>query len=516
MEILLVLQVILGFLALYLFSGLFRSFYKRHQGPPEVSGWRPIIGHLHLIGGNRLPHRTLGALADTYGPLFTLWIGLQRAVVVSSWKHAKECLTTNDKVLANRPPLTAGKYLGYNFSVLGFAKYGPYWREVRKIATLELLSTHRLELLKHVRVNEIDLSIKDLYRKWAKKGTNAPLKVEMKQWFWDLTFNNIVMTIAGKRYFGTNGVGDDKVEEKCREVMDQFFYLTGIFVLSEAVPFLEMLDVGGHIRAMKKTAKELDALVSVWVEEHRQRRISGVYNGDQDFIDVMLSIQEKSPIPGCDPDTAIKATSLTFVLAGTDTTSLTLTWAIALLLNNRSALKKAQEELDVVVGKERNVEESDIKNLPYLQAIAKEAMRLYPAAPLSGPHLAMGDCKIAGYHVPEGTRVILNLWKLQRDPEVWSNPLAFQPERFLTNNAHLDVRGQHFELIPFGSGRRMCPAISFALQVMHLTIARLLHGFDLQTVGDEPVDLTEGMGVTIPKETPLEVLITPRLPASLY
>lgn len=204
------------------------------------------------------------------------------------------------------------------------------------------------------------------------------------------------------------------------------------------------------------------------------------------------------------------------ILGGSDTTAGTLTWAISLLLNNPNVLKKAREELDLHVGSQRQVKDSDIKNLVYLQAIIKETLRLYPAGPLLGPREALEDCTVAGYNVPAGTRLIVNIWKLQRDPSVWPNPSAFQPERFLSSHAHVDVRGQQFELMPFGSGRRSCPGVSFALQLLHLTFARLLHAFDLATPLGEPVDMSESPGLTIPKATPLEVLLSPRLSAKLY
>lgn len=179
-------------------------------------------------------------------------------------------------------------------------------------------------------------------------------------------------------------------------------------------------------------------------------------------------------------------------------------------------MKKAQEEVDLHVGKDRQVVDSDVKKLVYLQAIIKETLRLYPAGPLLGPREAMEDCTVAGYHVPAGSRLVVNVWKIQRDPRVWSDPLEFQPERFLTTHVDVDVRGQNFELIPFGSGRRSCPGSTFAMQVLHLTLARLLHGFELDSPLDRPIDMTESPGLTIPKATPLDVLLTPRLPAELY
>ncbi|KAL9447850.1 hypothetical protein AB3S75_015344 [Citrus x aurantiifolia] len=143
-------------------------------------------------------------------------------------------------------------------------------------------------------------------------------------------------------------------------------------------------------------------------------------------------------------------------------------------------------------------------------------MRLYPAVPLLVPHESMEECTVNGYHVPAGTQLLINLRKLHRDPRVWEEPCKFQLKRFLTRHKDIDVKGQNFELLPFSSGRRMCPGVSFALQIMQLTLASLLHGFDIAIPSNEPLDMEEGLGLTLEKSTPLEVLVAPRLSASLY
>lgn len=206
----------------------------------------------------------------------------------------------------------------------------------------------------------------------------------------------------------------------------------------------------------------------------------------------------------------------TAILGGTDPIIATLTWVLSFLLNNREALRKAQEELDKQVGRERQVKESDVKNLVYLQAVIKETLRLYPPSPLAIPHECREDCTVGSYHVKAGTRLLINISKIHRDPNVWLDPSQFQPERFLTAERYFEVRGQNFEFIPFGSGRRMCPGVSLALQVVQLTVAQLLHGFEIETTSDEPVDMTESSGITNMKATPLNVLLTPRLLAKLY
>ena len=161
-------------------------------------------------------------------------------------------------------------------------------------------------------------------------------------------------------------------------------------------------------------------------------------------------------------------------MAGSESTSLHLTWLLSILLNNKHALNQAQEELDLKVGRERWVDDHDIKDLVYLQAIVKETLRLYPPSPLAAPHEAMEDCHVCGYYVPMGTCVFVIVWKLYRDPRVWDNPHEFLPKRFLTKHANIDASGQHFEFVPFGSGRRSCPSYTFALQVSHLILSRFL------------------------------------------
>ncbi|KAI8005140.1 Cytochrome P450 82A3 [Camellia lanceoleosa] len=502
-------------------SGHRHSSRKGREAPEAAGAW-PLMGHLHLLGGRELPYKILGAMADKYGPVFTIRLGVHRALVVSNSEMAKECLTTNDKAFSNRPKSIAVEHMCYNYAMFGFSPYGPYWREMRKITTLELLSNHRLATFNHIRESEVKASIKNIYEQWVKKNNSTsasnykvPVVVEMKRWFGDINLNLIFRIVAGKRFVE----GDTAEGERCRKSLRDFFDLMGVITVADAVPFLRWLDLGGYEKAMKKTAKELDGVLQGWLEEHKHKRISGEAKAEQDFMDVMLSVLDGGVTqegPKFDADTINKATCLSLTLGATDTTTVTLTWALALLLNNQQVLKRAQDELQTHVGSHRQVKESDMKELPYLQAIVKETLRLYPPAQLSPPREAVEDCFVGGYHVPTGTRLFLNLWKIHRDPQVWADPLEFQPERFLTINKDVDVRGQHFELIPFGSGRRACPGISFALQVVQFTLASLLHSFEFATPSDEVVDMTESNGFTNIKATPLQVLLIPRLPAEFY
>ncbi|KAL6222677.1 hypothetical protein ACLB2K_006069 [Fragaria x ananassa] len=469
-----------------------RCYSPKVKLAPKAKGAWPFLGHLPLFRGSQPPHITFGAMADKYGPLFLVRLGVYPTLVVSSSEVAKECFTTLDLRASSRPKMKAVQIIGYDNAMFGFTSSGPYWREIRRIATLDLLSNHRLQILGHIRM------------------------------LGDLTLNVIVKMIAGKRYSITT---DENEKEEARRVQDafrEFSYFIGLLALGDALPYLQWLDLGGHEKGMKKTAKKIDAIFGGWLEEHKQKKALKAHAGDakgdddQDFMDGMISELEEVDFGGYDADTVNKATCLMLNAGGSDTTLVTLAWAISLLLNNVNVLNKAQEELDTVIGRENVVTESDLSKLVYIQAIVKETLRLYPAAPLSAPHEFNEDCTLAGYHVPKGTRLITNLWKIHTDPGTWSDPLEFKPERFMTTHKNTDVRGQHFELIPIGSGRRLCPGLSFGLQTVQFTLASFLLAFEISTPSNVPVDMSESSGLTNIKATPLEVLIKPRLPSQLY
>nr|WNT44079.1 CYP82N12v2 [Corydalis yanhusuo] len=494
------------------------------QAPAAAGAW-PVLGHLHLFGGGELPHKMLATMADKYGPAFTMKFGTHQTLVVSNTKIVKECFTTNDTLFANRPSTTAFHLMTYDNESVAFTPYGPFWRELRKISTLKLLSNHRLQAIKDVRASEVNVCFRELYSQWRINRSEpktsdhqGPILVDMKKWFEEVSDNVVLRVIAGKQNFGSKIVRGDKEALNYKKIMDEILRLAAVSMLSDVAPLLGWLDMfQGHLSAMKRNAKEVDTMLCNWLEEHRTRRLSSGHDGvEPDFIDVMLSIVEENKFSGRDNDTVIKATVLAMIMGGTDTTAVSLTWIVSLLMNNRHVLRRARDELDLQVGKDRQVEDSDLKNLVYLNAIVKETMRLYPLGALLERE-TKEDCEVGGFHVKGGTRLLVNVWKLQRDPSFWTDPTEFKPERFLEDKANIDVGGQHFELLPFGAGRRVCPGVSFALQFMHLVLARLLHGFDLATPMNADVDLTESTeGHVNQKASPLNLLITPRLRSKLY
>ncbi|KAG5566828.1 hypothetical protein RHGRI_002389 [Rhododendron griersonianum] len=429
-------------------------------------------------------------MADKHGPIFTIRLGLRCALVVSSKETIMECFTTKDRAFLTRPKSAALKYLGYDGAMSALGPHGPYWREFRKVVTLELLSNRRLEILKQVRASEVGSCIKHLYLLWVRQQSRV-------------------------RY----GLDDDEKDEEARlftRAMDQFMYLTGAFEFSDVIPGIEWMDLQGRVRLMKENAEVMDSFMSRWLEEHVQSRKNGLMKEEHDFMDVLLSLFPEDGVEyGHKCRNIVKGVSQSLITGG-DTTTVAMTWALSLLLNHKKSLELVQQELDTRVGRERWVEESDIKTLDYLQASVKETLRLYPPGPLSIPREAMEDCRVAGYFVPKGTRLIVNLWKLHHDSRVWTDPHEFRPERFLDTNGEEAGTGREFAFLPFSWGRRSCPGMTAAYQVMHLTLGRLLQGFNVVTQMDEAVDMSEGLGLTLPKATPLEVLLSPRLKRELY
>ncbi|XP_051128230.1 cytochrome P450 CYP82D47-like [Andrographis paniculata] len=510
MDLFSIATIFLVLLSYYAFSYLSPKSRSRNRRPPEAGGAWPIIGHTHIMRNqspDKLAHLTFAAMAETYGPIFSLRFGSRPGLVVSSRELAKEIFTTCDMVVSSRPFLKSAEIISYESAMIGFIKYGQYWRDVRKLIRVELLSMRRMHMQRHVLAAETAQSVRELYGLWGeRKNASGSAPVEMIEWFGNLNLNTVLRLVVGKRY----AISGDEVAEArhCRRVMKAFFELIGLPTIGDVVPFLRWLDIGGFEKKMKDTFHEMDALISKWLSEHRAAAADGKQD---DFMDIMIGVLKNAKFGNeYDEDTVIKATCSNLI-SGSDTNAVMLVWLLTHLLNNPKVLTKVQQELDEKVGRERRLESSDIDNLVYLEAVVKECLRLFPAGPLGGIREFSEDCNVGGYEIEKGTILYVNVWQLQRDPEVWPEPTKFLPERFLGADNHND-----FQWVPFGGGRRICPGANLALEMMKVVMAILLHAFDVSTPDDEPVDMTAALGVTLTKITPLNVMVSPRLPASLY
>ncbi|KAI7755999.1 hypothetical protein M8C21_027551 [Ambrosia artemisiifolia] len=439
-----------------------------------------------------------------------LQFGTRRAFLVSSPAAVEECLTTNDVAFANRPHLMAGKHLGYDYTTLSWSSYGDRWRNLRRIASLELLSAHRLQTLNYIRVEEVRLLAKKVYHKAVVDGV-----VEMKSMFFELMLNVMMMMIAGKRYYGDSV---EEVEEagRFKEIVMDTFVLMETTNVSDYLPWWKW--VGGRELEKKMVALrgKRDGFMQGLLDDHKRKLKVAADGGHveagmeekeekkkNNLIEVLLVLQEKEP--EYYKDEVIKGLMQVLLSAGTDTSSGTMEWMLSLLLNNPEALKKAQAEIDNYVGEDRLIDESDISKLPYLRCIINETMRMYPPGPLVF-HESSKDCKVGGYNIPSGTMLLMNLWAMQNDPNNWEDPNKFKPERF----EGLDGSRDGYKLMPFGSGRRGCPAENLAMRMVGLTLGTLIQCFQWERTTEEMIDMTEGKGLTMPKATPLIAKCEPR------
>ncbi|OMO70601.1 Cytochrome P450 [Corchorus olitorius] len=467
---------------------------KQPPRPPSL----PIIGHLHLI--KEPVHRTLQHLSTKYGPIFSLSFGFRPVLVISSPTLVEECFTKNDIILANRPRFLSSKYLNYDSTTIGSAPYGHHWRNLRRIASLEIFSTNKLNMFLSIRQDEV----RNLLRNLFKVSYQEETEVQMRSRLSEMSFNMIMRMISGKRYFGIE-VDDFEEARGFREMIKEAFELSGEVYPGDFLPFFRWLDFQRFEKRMMKLQNKADAILQSLIDEQRTKRIGFGQQGGKikTTIQTLLSLQESDPESYS--DVIIKGLVVALLGAGTDTSSITIEWALSILLNHPTVLNKARAEIDDVVGHNRLVDEPDLARLPYLQCIINETLRLFPPAPIIPAHESSQNCTIGGYNITRGTILLVNTWAIHRDPELWDDSTSFRPERF-----EGILEGEGCKFIPFGMGRRGCPGAGLAHRVVGLALASLIQCFDWERVGQEEVDLAEGTGLTMPKAKPLIAMCKPR------
>nr|GME16666.1 cytochrome P450 81E8-like [Ipomoea batatas] len=262
-------------------------------------------------------------------------------------------------------------------------------------------------------------------------------------------------------------------------------------------PLLRWLDCRGLKKKLARLGDRMDAFQQSLIDEHRREMRTSTMIGH------LLSLQESQPL--FYTDLTIKGLINNMIVAGTDTSAVTMEWAMSALLNHPEVMKKAIAELDRVVGFGRLVDEPDLSELPYLQCIISETFRLFPAGPMLLPHYSSQPCKVGGYEIPSDTMLLVNAWAVHRDPGLWDDPMRFVPERFEGREGE----SSHL-LMPFGMGRRSCPGAGLARRMVGLVLASLIQCFEWERVTKDQVDMTEGKGLTMPKAKPLEAMCKAR------
>ncbi|CAM6128886.1 unnamed protein product [Calypogeia fissa] len=477
----------------------------RRQLPPGPRGW-PILGSLPLLG--TLPHQSLFELSKQYGPLMFMRLGSIKTLVVTSPKFAEEVFKTHDKIMSSRPVHIVPTEIFYNSIDIAWAPYGQYWQYLRKVCTVGLLTATRITQFREVREREVMAALHFILEE-SQRG-NA---VNMTELFSIIAMNNITQMMMNRSY-GVQSSGSKPavptVSTSLPMLFKEMFELLGAVNIADYIPALKPFDLQGLHKRSKAVHRTLDTFIEEIIEEHRQRRSMA---NTEDFVDALLGFGQTKEFQERLPMDAVKAILLDMIAAGEDTSSVTVVWALAELLRNPHVLRKVQEELDSVVGPYRLVQEEDLPELHYVNAVVKETLRLHPPGPFPLPHESTEDCEIEGFHIPARTKVLVNLWGMHRDPAVWERPLEFDPDRFL--NSTTDFKGQDFEFLPFGSGRRMCPGMNLGILMVAYPLSLMLHALNWTLPGGEKpeeLDMSENFSLVLYKRLPLKVFAKARLP----
>ncbi|KAM7272683.1 hypothetical protein ACFE04_027346 [Oxalis oulophora] len=465
-------------------------------GPPGL----PIIGNLHQLGA--LPHQSLHQLSKKYGPVIFLKLGQVPTVVVFSADSAKQVLKTHDHECCTRPLIAGAGRLSYNYLDVAFTPYGDYWREMRKICVLELFSLKNVQSFRPIREQKVEFMINSI-----SEHSSTSMPVDLSQRILTLTADITCRVAFGMNFREGGGLDIDRFQE----IIHEAFAMLGSFSAADFFPYFGWIvdRIMGLYKRREMSFHDLDSFYQKVIDDHLDARKSNKKDHqDYDIIDVMLNYDNhriESSIVQL-TENHIKAMLMNIFLGGVDTGAITIVFAMAELARNPRIMRKAQEEVRTCVGNKERVSESDIENLSYLKLIIKEAFRLHPPSVLLGRE-AMSEFKINGYDIFPGTQIQVNVWGIGRDPNIWENPEEFIPERFEDNP--VDYKGQHFELLPFGGGRRGCPGILMGVSTVELALANLLYCFDWKLpdgIKEEDISLEEGPGLAVYKKEPLKLI----------
>ncbi|XP_061363825.1 cytochrome P450 71A1-like [Gastrolobium bilobum] len=438
-------------------------FFQKHRATTRPHGPRglPIIGNLHQLHNPTL-HLQLWKFSKKYGPMFSLQLGLRPCLVVSSSTMAQEVLKIHDLHFCGRPSFLSQKKLFYNRVEIAFSPYNDSWREIKKICTVHVFSLNRVSSFSSIRQFEINQVIRKISLQASSSKVTNLSEVVM----------SLTNTIICRVSFGRSCEEEGRTKSRFLNLLNESQVLLGTFFVSDYIPLMGWIDKlrGLHAR-LERNSKEMDAFLQEVVNQHLDKK-----SDEEDIIDVLLKLKKQNSFSFDLTYDRIKAVLLDMLVGGTYTSAATVISAMTKLIGNPKAMMKVQAEVRNSFGNRGFVDEDEIQKLGYLKAVIKETLRLFPPVPLLLARETNEECIIKGYKIQAKTLVYVNAWAIQRDPEIWKDPEKFYPERFLESS--IDFKGQDFELIPFGSGRRICPGLHFGVANVEIILANLLYWFD--------------------------------------
>ncbi|KFK33560.1 hypothetical protein AALP_AA5G029400 [Arabis alpina] len=481
------------FLIIFLILTAFkRSKRGQHRKPPSPPGF-PIIGNLHQLG--ELPHQSLWKLSKEYGPVMLLKLGNVPTLILSSSETARQALRDHDLNCCTRPSLAGPRELSYNYRDIAFSPFSDYWKDVRKLAVEELFSTKQVNSIQPIKEEEV----KKLIDSMAESASPVNLNKE---------FLALNVSVVCRAAFGVSFDGTVLSNEKFNKLIREAFEMLGSFSASDFNPYVGwIIDwfTGLHGRR-ERSVRDLDAFYEQMIGLHNQAK----EQRSEDFVDLLLRLEKEGAVLGKDKLTRnhIKGILMDILLGGIDSSAITMTWAMAELARNPRVMKKVQCEIRNKMGNKSMVSLDHINKLNYLKMVIKETWRLHPPVPLLSPREVISEFEINGYKIQPKTRLHVNVWSIGRDPDSWKDPHEFLPERFMDSN--IDAKGLNFELLPFGSGRRICPAIYMGTTMVEFGLANMLYHFDWKLPEGmvvEDIDMEESPGLTVSKKS--ELLLVP-------